>query len=180
MKPWRTRGSRGTQQRRHRLTGSTASEAGGVSSWAGQARPTSPTIPGGGVWGPPHRRATPDASRSVVPARGAGASAARVAHGPGGRGTSAGSGFQPRGPPPHATVASRLLRSSGCRDRSGYTAPPAGGNARTGIAGPVDPCAPAGIAEGAGRTRPSGPNYVGTAFIGTVQDTARSQQLLGE
>jgi len=126
------------------------------------------------------RPGNPDASRSVVPARGAGASAARVAHGPGGRGTSAGSGFQPRGPPPHATVASRLVRSSGCRDRSGYTAPPAGDSARTGIAGPVDPCAPAGIAEGAGRTRPSGPNYVGTAFIGTVQDTARSQQLLGE
>ena len=126
------------------------------------------------------RPGNPDASRSVQPARGAGASAARVAHGPGGRGTSAGSGFQPLGSPPPARAASRLARSSGCRDHIGCTAPPAGDSARTGIAGPVGPCAPAGIAEGAGRTRPSGPNYVGTAFIGTVQDTARPQQLPGE
>ena len=126
------------------------------------------------------RPGNPDASRSVQPARGAGASAARVAHGPCGRGTSAGSGFQPLGSPPPARAASRLARSSGCRDHIGCTAPPAGDSARTGIAGPVGPCAPAGIAEGAGRTRPSGPNYVGTAFIGTVQDTARPQQLPGE
>src|SRR6218665_3652111 len=51
MKPWRTRGSRGTQQRRHRLTGSTASQAGGGSSGAAQAGSPRPRIAGGGGGG---------------------------------------------------------------------------------------------------------------------------------
>ena len=126
---------------------------------------------------PPPRVGNPGASRNVRRRRDAGASAAISPNEPCGRGESAGSGWPPRAGPRHAPGASRAGRSSGCRGRSGCTAPPARGSVRTGTGGPDGPCAHPGRTEGAGRTRPGAPDLPGTAFIGTVWGAARSSSL---
>ena len=90
----------------------------------------------------PPRPGNPGASRSVLRRRGAGASAATALRAPGGRGTSAGSGWRPRAAPHPGTGASTCDRSSGCRGRSGCKGPPAGDSVRTGTGAPQGPHAP--------------------------------------
>ena len=89
----------------------------------------------------PPRPGNPGASRSAQPRHGVGASAGIVQHGSDGRDRSADSGRQSRAGRHLWPGAGTLDRNSGCLDRSDCTAPPGGGSARTGTAGPVGPCA---------------------------------------
>ncbi len=61
---------------------------------------------------------------------------------PCGRATSAGSAARPGAAHLHGPGAGTAGRNSGCRGRSGCTERPGRGNARTGTAGRVGPCAP--------------------------------------
>ena len=108
--------------------------------------------------------------RRVRHSAAASAGIARRAHGD--RPTKTGNAARCRAGPHPETAASTGGCNSGCRGRSGCTAPPARDSARTGTDGLVAPQAPR-TNRSAGRTRPSGPHCCGTAFIGTVWGAVR-------
>jgi hypothetical protein len=119
---------------------------------------------------PRPRPVNPDAShylRYPCTKDGGCASVACVPRVPCGQGESAGSAGRHLAVQRLGPGASRRSCSSADHGRSGCTAGPGRGNARTGTGGLDGPCTPR-TNRGAGRTRPSAPHCCGTAFIGTV------------
>ncbi len=108
-----------------------------------EQRPPPPGNPGASLY--VRRRRQRRHRRRRPPERRAGASAAIARHAAGGHGESAGSEQRHHAAPGHECCANRRGCSTGCRDRSGCTAPLGCGSRRTGTNALDGPCDTTGL-----------------------------------